>query len=335
MRILVATPGPPRARTGNGVTAARWAGILRSLGHRVVVTREYRGQPCDLLVALHARKSFGSIDRFRRERAHAPVIVALTGTDLYDDLPRSADARRSLELASRLVVLQPLGIRSLPPSARPKARAIVQSAIAPRGRARRRRDVFEVCVLAHLRPVKDPLLAARAASLLPASSRLRVVHLGAPLDSRMERLARAETMGNPRYSWRGSLPRARALRVLARSRLLVVTSRIEGGANVVSEALACSVPVLSSRIPGSVGILGSAYAGYFRPGDTGALARLLGRAETDPAFYSGLADWCRRLRPLVAPARERAAWRRLLAGLVPAARRTAAPPAGPRNRQAR
>jgi putative glycosyltransferase (TIGR04348 family) len=325
VKILLVTPAPPRSRTGNAVTAARWARILRGLGHRVTVAGEYRGQAADALVALHARKSHRWIERFRRERPRAPLIVALTGTDLYRDLRRSARARRSLRLASRLVVLQPLALRSLPAGARRKTRVILQSAVPPARRSRPRPGAFEVSVVANLRAVKDPLRAARAARRLPEQSRVRVVHLGAAIDKTMRRRARREEAANPRYEWLGSVPRPRALRILARSRLLVLSSRLEGGANVVSEALVASVPVLASRIPGSVGLLGARYPGYFRVGDTAALARLLSRAESDRAFYDRLRRWCRRRRRLVTPAAERAAWRRLLSelGLNPVAARRA------------
>jgi len=133
----------------------------------------------------------------------------------------------------------------------------------------------------------------------------------------MAERARAEERRNPRYRWLGERPRGKALRVLARCRLLLVTSRLEGGANVVSEALACSVPILSTRIPGSIGILGSDYPGYFPVGDAGALARLMERAESDPAFYRDLKRRCERLRGLVAPAPERVRWRRLLGEISP------------------
>jgi glycosyltransferase involved in cell wall biosynthesis len=147
---------------------------------------------------------------------------------------------------------------------------------------------------------------------VPPSSRLRVLHVGAALSPDMAQRARAEAAVNPRYRWLGDLPRWKALRALARCRLLSLTSRLEGGANVVSEAIAAGVPVLASHIPGSVGLLGTAYPGYFPVGDTRALADLLHRAETDAAFYNHLKAWCRRLRPLVRPARERQSWRRLL-----------------------
>jgi glycosyltransferase involved in cell wall biosynthesis len=167
-------------------------------------------------------------------------------------------------------------------------------------------------VLGHLRPVKDPLRAAIAARLLPASSRIRIVQVGAALSPEMEAAARAEEAENPRYHWLGELPRWKALRVLSRSRLLALTSLLEGGANVVSEAIVSGVPVVSSRIPGSAGQLGAGYPGFFPPGDSAALARLLERAEEDPRFYARLRRWCARLAPRFSPARERRAWGRLL-----------------------
>jgi len=151
-----------------------------------------------------------------------------------------------------------------------------------------------------------------AARLLPPSSRIQVVHAGGALSEDMEEGARAETASNPRYRWLGELPRWKALRLLARSRLLALTSQMEGGANVICEAIACSVPVLSSRISGSIGLLGADYPGYFPFGDTQALANLLERAETDEFFYNTLKAWCERLKPLVDPARESQSWESLL-----------------------
>lgn len=312
MKVAIVSPERPGLDTGNRVTARRWARLLRGLGHHVTIQPEYDGRPSDALVALHARKSYLSIERFRRRRPGNPVVVALTGTDLYGDIQTSPEAQRSLEVADRLVLLQPAGLQALPPSLRAKARVIHQSANRPRGRFPARKHVFEAVVLGHLRPVKDPLRAAAAARLRPASSRLRVLHAGAALTPGMAAAARREQARNPRYRWLGPLPRWRALRLLARARLLVLSSEMEGGANVVSEALACSVPVLSSRISGSIGILGPDYPGYFEVGDTEGLADLLARAEDDPAFLADLRRRGRSLAHLVSPAREREGWRRLL-----------------------
>ena len=316
MTILVVTPAPRGARTGNRMTALLWARILCGLGHRVTVAARYAGQPCDLLVALHARRSFPSIAAYRRRHPRARLVVALTGTDLYHDLRPSASARRALQLATRIVALQPMALEALPPRARRKARVIIQSAVGPRHRPPRRNDAFEVCVLGHLRAVKDPFRAAAAARLLPPSSRIRVLHVGAAIQPGTASRARAEHRRTPRYQWIGERPHAEAVKILARSRLLCLTSKLEGGANVVSEAAAAGVPVLSSRIDGSVGLLGPRYPGYFPIGDARALAALLLRAETDPGFYAELTRGVRRLARLVRPARERAAWASLLAGLT-------------------
>jgi len=311
VKVCMVTPAPPRSLSGNRVTALRWARILGQLGHRVSVVEEYEGQACDLMVALHARKSARSIERLAEDKPGTPVVLALTGTDLYRDQRPCPMTKLSLELAAAIVVLQPEGLRELPDWARPRARAILQSAEAVRTQPPRR-DAFEVALLAHLRPVKDPFRAAMAARLLPAASKVRILHAGAALDPDLAQRARSEQSTNARYRWLGPLPRWQALRVMARSRALVITSRSEGGANVLSEALASGVPVLSSRIPGSTGLLGGDYPGLFAVGDTHGLGSLLERAEKDGEFRTTLTAWCRRLAPLVAPSRERKAWRDLL-----------------------
>ncbi|HTU21400.1 MAG TPA: selenoneine biosynthesis selenosugar synthase SenB [Gemmataceae bacterium] len=317
MNILLVTPAPSGSRKGNRVTAERWARLLRELGQHVRVAEAYHGQRCDLLIALHAYKSHASIRRFRGERPGAPLVLCLTGTDLYGDIHSRPEARESLELATRLVVLQPLGLEELPEALRGKTRIIYQSVLAPTVRVSPRRNVFEVCVLGHLRPVKDPLRTAWAARLLPASSRLRVLQVGGALSDDLAEQAQAEHAVNPRYRWLGERPRRQAVGLLARCRLLALTSELEGGANVISEAIALGVPVVSSRIAGSVGLLGTDYPGYFPFGDTQALADLLWRAETDAAFYDALCARSAQRRPLFEPARERHSWHELLRELFP------------------
>jgi putative glycosyltransferase (TIGR04348 family) len=317
MNICLVTPAPPGSRKGNRVTAERWAGLLCELGHRVEIAIEYRGADCDLLVALHAFKSHSSIRRFRDARPSDPLVVGLTGTDLYGDIHVRPDAMESLGLATRLVLLQPLGRAVLPAAVRDKARVIYQSVPLPPRAEPIRSDGFEVCVMGHLRPVKDPLRTALAARLLPVASRIQVLHIGGALSEELAEQARAEAAGNRRYHWLGELPRSEALGVLSCCRLLSLTSESEGGANAISEAVVAGVPVISSRIAGSIGLLGEDYPGYFPVGDTQALANLLWRAETDTEFYNTLRNCCVRLRPLFDPAREKQSWEDLLRELFP------------------
>ncbi len=317
MNILIVTPVPPRSRKGNRITALRWAKLLRALGHRVSLSERFVRQRCDVLIALHALRSHASIRRFAEDRPCEPLIVALTGTDLYRDLPVASKARASLDRASRIVVLQPMAMRALPKKAwRNKARVIYQSATGVRHPPPPARRYFDVCVLGHLRPVKDPFRTALASRGLPSTSRIRIIHIGAALNRTMETRAYAETERNPRYRWFNNLPRHQAMLRLARSRLLVLSSRMEGGANALSEAIANSVPIIASRIDGSVGILGADYPGFFPVGDTRELIRLLSRTETDTRSYAQLKERCARLRPLVEPAREQSSWARLLSELA-------------------
>ncbi len=316
MRILIVTPAPPRSRKGNRITAVRWARILRELDHRVDLAQQYDQQPCDVLVALHARRSAGSIKHFHQQNPHKPLVLALTGTDLYGDIHHDVAAQRSLELASRFVLLQEHGVGQLPKTMRDKARVIYQSVVAPRSCPPPLKGVFEVCVIGHLRDVKDPFRAALAARRLPDSSNVRVIHVGAALSDRIAARARAEMDVNPRYRWLGELPHWKTQQRLARSRLLVLSSKMEGGANVISEAVAVSTPVVSSRISGSIGLLGDDYPGYFEVGDTQGLVDLLLKAERDREFYAALRSRCRRLRPLIEPRRERRSWQQLLRELT-------------------
>lgn len=314
MKIEIITPAPPRSHNGNRVTALRWARLLGELGHDVAVTTDWSGTAVDVLVALHARRSAAAARAFAAAHPQRPVIVALTGTDLYRDLADSPEAQAAVETATALVVLQPLARDAVAPHLRERVHVIHQSVTVPDApSAADGNGQFEVAFLAHLRAVKDPLLVAEAVRLLPEDSTVRVTHLGAALDDDLGERAAAETAANPRYRWLGDRPRPDALELVARSRLLVLTSRLEGGANVISEALAASTPVLSTRIDGSVGLLGADYPGYFPVGDAAGLARLLHRAATDAGFLTDLAARVQARRGLVDPDRERRAWADLLA----------------------
>lgn len=306
MKISLVTPAELRSRSGNRTTAVRWARFLRQASHKVLLERIWGGEEAGMMLALHARRSHPSIARYAAAYPGRPLVVVLTGTDLYRDIHCDNSAKESLELATALVVLQEMGPKELEPRHRAKVRVIYQSA-EPITLQPPAKKYFDVCVIGNLRAEKDPFRTALAAQLLPSTSRIRVTHVGRPYNEKFALEAQLHTLKNPRYRWLGEVARWEARRLLSRSRLLVHTSVIEGGANVVSEALAAGVPVIASDIPGNVGMLGVDYPGYYETGDERALARLLHRAERNDMFYKALNAQCDARRYLVLPDRERAA----------------------------
>ena len=287
MHLIIVTPAPPGTRHGNRATALRWARHLRALGHTASVQVEWDGRNCDAMIALHARRSHGSIKRWRAAHPRRPLALVLTGTDLYGDIRTDALARESLALADCLVVLQAKGLDELDPALHIKARVIYQSVHPPR-QGKPPSSTFLVTVIGHLREVKDPFRAAYALKYLPQESRIRVVQLGGAMSPEADREARTLMRTAPRYRWLGELKHADAMRWLGRSHAMVISSRMEGGAHVVSEAIAAGVPVIASEIAGNIGLLGDDYPGYYPVGDEQALAALLSRAENDSGFLQSL-----------------------------------------------
>jgi putative glycosyltransferase (TIGR04348 family) len=291
----------------------RWRDILCALGHRVDVSTAYAGQDADLMVALHAWRSAGAVEAFAARYPSRPLIVAITGTDAYRFIHSHPETTlRSIALADHLVGLHDLVVQALPPAERHKMHVIYQSADAV-GARRPYRRYFHVAVIGHLRDEKDPQRPALAARLLPADSRIQVHHYGKAHDSDWADWAAREMVDNPRYRWHGEVPRYRIREVYRRANLVVLPSRMEGGANVISEAVVAGVPVVASDIPGSVGLLGSDYPGYYPVEDEAALAGMLRRVESDARLLAALTQDCVALRPKFSLARETRAWSDLLA----------------------
>lgn len=315
MRISIVTPAGAGTRHGNRNTAVRWGRLLRASKHRVRVMQTWDGRDTDLLIALHARRSASSIAAYAARFPGRPLVCVLTGTDIYRDIETDTHAQRSLELATRLVVLQDEGPKALPRKLRGKVRVVYQSAPAvPRETFVTPR--FEVIVSGHLRAEKDPFRAAAAAAYLPGASRVRVTHIGRAMSDAMEAEARQWMSREPRYRWLGERSHNAALALLSRSHVLVISSVMEGGANVASEALACGVPVIASRIPGNVGMFGREYPGYYPVGNERALAKLLSHAETDRKFYRRLERSCAARRLLVTAESEQRAINELIEELT-------------------
>lgn len=311
MKIAIVTPAAAGSRTGNRHTAQRWAALLRAAGHKVSVATEWNAAPVDVLFALHARRSHPSVLSYHQARPNGNLVVVLTGTDLYRDIRYDTAAQLSLKFARRLVVLQEEGLKELPRSFRAKTRVVYQSARV-KTEAIPPKTIFRVCVLGHLREEKDPFRTALALKLIAPEERIEVVHLGKALAPASATLARTLMAREPRYRWLGGLPHWRALRWLCRSHLMVISSRMEGGANAIAEAVCAGVPVLASAIPGNIGMLGPGYPGYYPPGDEKALARLLTEAMRRQAYYRSLKRGIAARQRLFRPQNEQASLTRLL-----------------------
>jgi putative glycosyltransferase (TIGR04348 family) len=313
MRIALITPAARRARTGNRTTAARWARILRDLGHRVFIETDWSGAPADMMIAIHAWRSAVSAAQFRECYPDRPVAVLLSGTDIYQfQKTHPKVTRRSMEIADALPCLHELAHRAIPKEFHSKLHVVHQSArplTQPRQPSQRH---FDVCVIGHLRDVKDPFRTAMAVRDLPAASRIRVRHFGKAHAPEWAVRAESEMARNPRYHWLGDRPGWEVRREYAKTRLMVLSSVMEGGANVISEAVVAGVPILASDIDGNIGLLGEDYAGTYPVKDTRALRDLLLRAETDDAFLKQLERQCRARRKLFTEAREVSEWKALL-----------------------
>ncbi|SEL70085.1 selenoneine biosynthesis selenosugar synthase SenB [Halomonas daqiaonensis] len=329
LKVALITPTGRGSRAGNRATATRWVGLLRALGCQVKVAGSQEdmaqcriaGRPPDLVMALHAWRSHAAILACRRAFPDCSLVVVLTGTDVYRFQHSHPEVfHESLAAADVLVGLHDCLAEDLPSRFLPRLQVVHQSALPLPPRAPRPgRRHLDVLVAGHLREEKDPLRAARAVRELPADSRLRVIQLGGTLDDAWADAARDEMAVNPRYRWLGDLPRWRVRQWMARARLMAISSRMEGGANVVSEACVAGLPVLASDIPGNRGLLGNDYAGYFSVADTAALRDLLRRTEVEPAFLGTLRRQVLARAPQFRPEAERYGLARVIAacGLTP------------------
>lgn len=319
--LCLVTPALAAANNGNWQTASRWARMLAA-DYRVRLVAEWTaedGAHDDALLALHARRSAASVAAFAAARLGRPLLLALTGTDLYRDIQVDARAQRSLALAQRLIVLHERAVDDLPAAHRAKAVVCFQSSAARRTLPKSGRHLRALMV-GHLRHEKAPQLLFDAARRLAPRADIRIDHIGAALDPALGRAAQACAAACPHYRWLGALPHRAVLGHIQRAHLLVSSSRMEGGAQVVIEAVRSGTPVLASAIPGHLGLLGPGYGGLFPDGDAAALAALLLRARDDPAMLPALRAQCDARAPLFDPARERATLRRTVQQALESAR---------------
>ncbi len=304
-QVLIVSPALREANNGNWHTAQRWARFLTGPCGTALLDHwpGPAGPSAGVMIALHARRSAPSIQAWARHCPGRPLIVVLTGTDLYRDIQTDADAGLSLALASQLVVLQENGLAALPPALRAKTRVIYQSA-RPLRPARKPQSPFRAVMVGHLRDEKDPMTYLRAAAAAYPTP-MHFEQIGAALQPGLAQAAHAAEQSVAGYRWLGNLPRAAARQHIKRAHVLVNSSLMEGGAQVIVEAVQSGTAVLASAVSGNIGMLGADYEGYFPAGEDAALARLLQRCATDPSFLARLEQQCRARAPLFAPETEK------------------------------
>lgn len=318
MKIIMITPAPPGSKAGNRATAERWKRLLERAGHRVSVVTEYNGEVCDAFMALHAWRSAAAVRRFRQSWPGKPLIVALTGTDIYrhqHEFP--VETHYSMAEADALIGLHDLVAEDIPSRFASKLVTLCQSAdgpeVYPSPDTPATNTGFGVCVIGHLREEKDSLRAAYAARLLPEDSKVQVFCAGKPHNEQWQRMAEQEMRQNARFRWLGELEKEATRQLMANCRLMVISSVMEGGANVVSEACRAGLPVIASDIPGNLGLLGKDYSGYFPVKNEQALAKLLYQAERDTDFLATLKRQVSELAGRFVPEKEQASLEQALA----------------------
>lgn len=313
MKIILITPAKKQSKAGNRTTAVRWARLLRQIGHEVMIQLDWDNAPADMMVAIHAWRSASSIERFRQRFPARPLVVVLSGTDIYSFQHSHPQATLgSMSRADALVCLHDLVYKAIPQVFKQKLHVIHQSALPLKRERSPSKRTFDVCVIGHLREEKDSLRTAYAARDLSQGSRLRVMHLGKAHDDEWAKAARAEMEINNRYHWLGEVGAWRVRQEFVKTQVMVLSSIMEGGANVISETVIAGVPVIASKIDGNVGLLGEDYPGYYPVKDTDALRALLQRAETDQGFLQQLNEQGAKRKHLFAPEREREEWKALL-----------------------
>jgi glycosyltransferase involved in cell wall biosynthesis len=331
MHIALVIPAPAATIWGAETTGERWRKHLQALGHSIDVVREepeatsgFEPEPYDALIAIGAEAADASIRAFHTRHPDRPLILALNGRDLYVSLDRTPTVRTNLARANALVVFHGRAPELLPDEIRARTYVVFQSVELPEGGAEAIEPAprsetlestphcFEVCVAAPLQSYRDPLRVAKAVRLVDASSQLFVTHVGRSLEDEWRERAQRESRDNERYEWIGGVSPQEALRYIARADLLAETSTVTAGSNALSEAIALDTPVVASRIPGNVGVLGGDYEGYFPPEREAKLADRLQSAELGEYTYRRLRTQCRELRPRFDWRREREAWRVIL-----------------------
>lgn len=322
MKIDIVTPTEASITTGNEVTGIRWAKILQSLGHQVRLNPKTDLFSPDLLIGIHARRCAQYVQSFRDSAPNRPVIVCLAGTDFNLDLKglRGPEAKTQaslgMRLADRLIGIHDDVCEEIPERFRSKVEVIIQSAEQVDPKPLPLSGQLEIVFVGNLRSVKDPFIGPEALRSLPESSKVQLYHFGGSFDEKMTSRANKLMKDQPRYHWLGPKPFSEVRQRIARSQLLLMTSIAEGAPNVISEAVACRTPVLTTNIPGATGLVGKDYPGCFPVGDSEKLAEMIMLYENDSDFRYRLELAVENLTPKFLPEREISRWKEVLAKIT-------------------
>jgi glycosyltransferase involved in cell wall biosynthesis len=308
VHILVSSAYPLSSPKGNSITAKRIASLLSSAGHIAEAINTDMPPAADVMIALHATKALAASRRFKTQSPNSKLIIYLTGTDLYKDQPtNNPEFFEALSLADTLVISQPASLDSIPNCYKAKTSLVPASVLLPAVQHVSPPPSPSIALVGHLRPVKNPFLMNQALAQLSALD-VHAYTLGAALEPNMINEVNRWQKEDSRFKWLDDVAHAKTLSWMSQVNFTLNTSHSEGGSNAVTESIMLGTPVLASSIEGNVGLLGRNYLGYFEPGCSEELAKLINRALTDQDFSNDLALQIKELQPRFSAQKETDGW---------------------------
>ncbi|MGJ8672293.1 glycosyltransferase [Rubritalea sp.] len=312
MHVLISSSYPLTSPKGNSITAKRIATLLTSVGHTAEAIHTDMPPSADVMISLHATKTLTTSKRFKVCSPDSKLIIYLTGTDLYKELPAgNPEFFEALELADHLVVSQQASLNSVPTKYLHKTSFVPASVLLPEEQTVSTPPSNSIILPAHLRPVKNPFLINKAIQLLPDLD-MHAFTLGAALEPEMAQQAILWQQSDPRFKWLDNVPYPENLSWMRQADYTLNSSHCEGGSNAVSESIVLGTPVLASRIEGNIGLLEDDYLGYFETDNAQSLATLLRRTFTDTSFQKKLHAQTLALQQKFLPSKELDGWQQFL-----------------------
>jgi glycosyltransferase involved in cell wall biosynthesis len=314
--VRILTPFGAQSGMGNWRTASRYCELLSGVGMQVKIFEPAgigrASMPSALpkvAIVLNAFRCAEQVQAF--VKAKIPVLLVITGTDLYGALsPRKKNghayqqAEQAMLNASAIMTLQAQAQREISqrwPQLAAKVYCVLQTSpirkpSAPMLTAHSKTVRF--LVAGHIREEKDPRTAFHAFhKAFPegwaqrADGRrtpVRLIQVGGEQDKSLASELRRLASRYPGIRMEGTLSHAQTMRQMTQVHALLQPSVSEGGALVVAEAVACQLPIIASDIPAHLGQLGSDYPGLFPVGDVNQLAQTLARFIANEAYRLSL-----------------------------------------------